>query len=684
MTVLLAFYAGHRARDWTLQQLQRQGGEALLERVGEIRSWLDGYDYLPFLLTQNRDVRALLLYPNQDMGVRVSRYLEQTNLVAGSTALFVLDNGGRAVAYSNWRDQQDFYLRSHAGRDYFLDARKGEQGRRFALAGRSGTPAFYLSAPIYDSRRFVGAAVVRLNLGLLQQRLGTAGLPWFLSSRDGNLIAASEADWVGQAQSELSRGEQVQRLLSGTEIRRWPGVLDGRRLAQSVELDDLGWTLTVFQDSAAAARTSRTVTLFTLGGGIALCLLLLYLRERHLKHRSQHETQLALVRSEQRQRDIIDTAQVGLITVDGDGRMLFLNGMALKQFGLSPALAMEQPLSRLFHFADETGPLELALSRLGTNGFTPLTGQEAIGLRADGSSFPLMFSIRAMPGNGQQRYLVTLIDITRRKRLEQALRDARDSLEDKVEERTRELHSMQQELVQAEKLAALGRMSSAVVHELNQPLTAMRTYVAICRQLLERPEALAGNLDQVNALVDRMAQITRQLKVFAYRKPERLEPVSLCGCIDQALALFRGRVGDEGIELNVSCSVDDDRVAGDSARLEQVLINLIRNACDAMAGTERPRRLDLQLSGEGGWLRLEVRDSGGGIADDAKDKLFEPFFTTKTIGSGLGLGLSIVRSILRDLGGDIDAENRPEGGACFRLRLPSYTSTDAMAETDND
>ncbi|NVK41231.1 MAG: sensor histidine kinase [Oceanospirillaceae bacterium] len=670
--VLLALFAAHRARDWTLQQLHRQGAETLLERVSEMRGWLDGYDYLPFLLTQNRDVRALLLYPNQEMGVRVSRYLEQTSLVAGSTALFILDVGGRAVAFSNWRDQQDFYLRSHARRNYFLDARKGEQGRRFALAGDTGSPAFYLSAPIYDARRFVGAAVVRLNLELLQRRLGNAGLPWLLSGPEGTLIAASEPTWVGRALASLSHSEQVQRLLNGTEIRRWPEVLEGRRLAQSVELDDLGWTLTVLQDSEPAERNSRTAGLFTLGGSIAFCLLLLYLRERRLKHRSQRETQLALRRSEQRQRDIIDTAQVGLITVDSAGRMLFLNGMALKQFGLSPKLALQQPLSRLFCMSQAAGPLEAALSRLGSSGFAPLTGQEAVGRRADGSEFPLMFSIREMPGNGQRRFLVTVIDISRRKRLEQALRDARDSLEDKVEARTRELHSMQQELIQAEKLAALGRMSSAVVHELNQPLTAMRTYVAICRQLNERPDLLAGNLEQIDALVDRMALITRQLKTFAYRKPERLEPVSLGDCIDRTLALFGTRFDETGVELSVERCSGEDRVAGDSARLEQVLINLIGNALDAMTDTQGTRRLALRLTSRGEQLQLEVCDSGGGIAEDVLDKLFDPFFTTKSIGSGLGLGLAIVRSILRDLGGDIDARNRAGGGACFRLWLPAW------------
>jgi PAS domain S-box-containing protein len=671
LSAALVSLAADRARDWTLQRLHGEGTEVLLARIGEIHSWLDSFDYLPFLLTQNRDVRALLLYPNQDMGVRVSRYLEQTSLVAGSTALFILDGNGRAVAYSHWRDQQDFYLRSHQSRDYFMDARAGNQGRRFWVNADQQNPAFYLSAPIYDQQRFVGAAVVRLNLQLLQARLGQE-LPWLLSSSDGTLFAASSPDWLHRSLAELAAGEHIGHLDNGTEVHLWSAQTNDRPMAQSVVLDDLGWTLTVLQDTGPARRNARAAAILTLGGCIALALLLLLLRERRLKQRSQQQAQQALASSEQQQRDIIDTAQVGLITLDAGGRMRFLNGMALNQFGLSAALAMHQPVQRLLAPAGAFGVLERALERLGTRGFAPLIGQEAVGVRGDGTEFPLLFSIRSMQGKQTSEYLVTVIDISRRKRLERALQEANETLEAKVVSRTLELQNMQQELLQAEKLAALGRMASAVVHELSQPLTAMRTYVAICRQLLDRPQALGESLGEVDGLVDRMAVITSQLKTFAYRKPERMEAVSLLGAIEQALALFRGRFAEEQVQVDFRSDIPDDRVAGDSARLEQVLVNLIKNGCDAMLHVDAPRTLQLWLGAEDGWLELRVTDRGTGISEQALGKLFEPFFTTKQIGSGLGLGLAIVRTIVQDLGGEIRAENPPGGGACFTLRLPQY------------
>ena len=185
-------------------------------------------------------------------------------------------------------------------------------------------------------------------------------------------------------------------------------------MAQSVYLDDLGWTLTILQDTAVAQRNMRSAILATLGACIAVALLLLFLRERRLKQRSQQQAQQALASSEQQQRDIIDTAQVGLITVDERGRMRFLNGTALQQFGLSATQALQQPLRRLLAPTATLNVLEAALGRLGTPGFAPVIGQEVAGVRGDGSEFPLLVSIRAMQGARTEQetsqYLVTVID----------------------------------------------------------------------------------------------------------------------------------------------------------------------------------------------------------------------------------------------------------------------------------
>ncbi|MCO4758272.1 MAG: GHKL domain-containing protein, partial [Oceanospirillaceae bacterium] len=294
-----------------------------------------------------------------------------------------------------------------------------------------------------------------------------------------------------------------------------------------------------------------------------------------------------------------------------------------------------------------------------------------------------------MVAQADMLYLVTVIDITKRKRLEAALQRANDQLEHKVLERTQALQEAQTELVQAEKMAALGRMSSAVVHELNQPLTAMRTYLAICRHLLsDENSMLADNLTLIDDLTQRMALITQQLKTFAFKKPDALVPVKPVNALDQSLVLFRDRIRQDGIKLVLESSDPTLAILGDNARLEQVFVNLIKNACDAMNGLEAEKMLTIRIAAESqnsdAHVRISVSDSGGGIEPENVEHLFDPFFTTKSIGDGLGLGLSIVSSIVRDLNGRISAENRVEGGACFTVILPRYVCPQSVESSNND
>ncbi len=233
----------------------------------------------------------------------------------------------------------------------------------------------------------------------------------------------------------------------------------------------------------------------------------------------------------------------------------------------------------------------------------------------------------------------------------------------------RELRETQAELVQAAKMAALGQLSAGIGHELNQPLGAIRSYADNAKVLLERdrlPEVEA-NLTQISGITARMAEIIRRLKTFARKPGHKAEAVCLREALDDALALMESRIDGERIEIEVPAY--GARVLADPVRLQQTLVNLIGNALDAMAGSEAPC-LRFHAEPGGSQVALQVIDSGPGITDEALDHVFDPFYTTKDPGQGLGLGLSISYNILRDLGGSLTAQNRPEGGACFTLTLP--------------
>lgn len=263
-----------------------------------------------------------------------------------------------------------------------------------------------------------------------------------------------------------------------------------------------------------------------------------------------------------------------------------------------------------------------------------------------------------------------LLFLNQRWRLAKLRQRSREELERLVEERTRDLRTAQDGLVQSAKLAALGQMSAALAHEINQPLTAQRMQLATLRLLLDhgRVDDAYKALKPVDDMLTRMAALTGHLKTFARKSPSGLrERLDLAAVVDQALQLLDTRLRDEQIStvLHVTRPA---WVRGDAIRLEQVLINLLRNALDAMA--DQPlKRLEVRLEADEQLWRLTVSDSGTGIAEEHLAQVFDPFFTTKAVGDGLGLGLAVSFAIIHESGGRLTADNH-EHGAVFCVTLP--------------
>jgi C4-dicarboxylate-specific signal transduction histidine kinase len=299
----------------------------------------------------------------------------------------------------------------------------------------------------------------------------------------------------------------------------------------------------------------------------------------------------------------------------------------------------------------------------------------------------VLIGILAMLFNTHQRHL------RERALAREALQKAYDELELKVNERTldlstanrklkeeidermrteRTLRAAQDGLIQAGKLAVIGQLSAGIAHELNQPLAALRTLSGNAVRFLDRgdEETTRSNLGRIGQLVDRMGDIIAQLRGFARKSSGTAQPVDLAKTVANSVLLLDQRLRSAGGRVSTNLPAGDFYGLCDANRLEQVLINLIGNALDAMAGQD-VRLVEIAGTKVGAVHRLEVRDHGSGLSEEAQRRLFEPFYTTKESGEGLGLGLAISAGIVNDFGGKLTGTNHPEGGAVFIIEVPS-------------
>nr|WP_153318767.1 sensor histidine kinase [Sinorhizobium meliloti] len=289
--------------------------------------------------------------------------------------------------------------------------------------------------------------------------------------------------------------------------------------------------------------------------------------------------------------------------------------------------------------------------------------------------------------------LAIAIIIQRRTRLRERIlmqEQAQEELERRVEERTadlarvnsqieaeiaerrlteQQLRQTQADLIQAGKLAGLGQMSAALSHEFNQPLAAAKTYADSAALLIERGRTAeaSDNIRRISGLIDRMASISRHLRNFARKPNEKLGPVRLDEVVRDTLEIVETRLKAAGAEMDIDIG-DELAVLAGSVRLQQVLVNVISNAADAVEGLD-DRKLSVRAWREGGRAVLTVRDRGAGVAPAVAQRIFDPFYTTKGVGRGLGLGLSISYNIIKDFGGSLTVSNHSGGGAVFRIEL---------------
>ncbi|TPF77018.1 sensor histidine kinase [Brucella gallinifaecis] len=297
-------------------------------------------------------------------------------------------------------------------------------------------------------------------------------------------------------------------------------------------------------------------------------------------------------------------------------------------------------------------------------------------------TFIIFIAIAALAGfllNRRQRVIARIEDAHRRQvelehRVAERTRDlicARDRLEAEINDHHKTetmLQGVQQDLVHANRLAIMGQVAAGVAHEINQPVATIRAYADNTRTFIDRKQLQAAtqNLSEIAALTERIGTITGDLRAFARKGHKPSEPVSLARVISGAMVLLRTRFSGNMDQIKLQLPDPDIRIAGDSIRLEQILINLFQNALEAVASKGIKGKIDVRTKSLSRSVVLMVCDNGVGIPQQILQNLFTPFNTSKE--KGLGLGLVIVKEILTDYGGTISVRSN-DNGTIFRIKF---------------
>ncbi|MDM8355399.1 sensor histidine kinase [Pandoraea communis] len=573
----------------------RVNAGARVERyAGSLRSTVDRYEFLPYLLSLHPYVHDLLLHPEDRAVVqRANDYLFDVNQRAKASAAYVIDANGLALAASNWREKATFVGQEYRFRPYFIDAIKGALGRFYGVGTTSGEPGYFVSQPIVVDGQIRGVVVVKLNLEWFQRAGADAAEPVVVADDHGVVFLSSEPRWQYRALTPLSPDVKA--------------ALDSTRQYYNQNITPLTWTKDEWLDADGEVVTVRD------GRGAG--------RTRRF---------LAV----QRKLGEPDWTLMYFAPLDqaiANARIAAVAAACLAAFTCLLGVAWNQRRQRVRDMLKSRELLQSAYAELG------------------------------------ERVAERTAD----------LQSANERLQTEVQERSRtehELREAQSELVQASKLVTLGQMAAGITHELNQPLSALRSFSDNTRVLLERGEYAAAqeNLEAIASLTDRMGKITGQLRLFAGRARHGDMEALVHRALDNTLMLLRGRLAGIHVTTTFADGLEAVQVACEGLRLEQVLINLVGNAIDAVvsaASEHAPPSIWIDVDADDLWVRIYVRDNGPGISEAHMPRLFEPFFSTKEGGQGMGLGLAISSSIAQENGGQLVARNVPGGGAEFLVTL---------------
>lgn len=493
------------------------------------------------------------------------------------------------------------------------------------------------------------------NVGLLDVLLATAVDGIIVIDANGVVLVYSAAceHLFGYRSNEVL-GENVKMLMPGSFEKRHGNQLPNAGEAGEPWMVGASWEIVGRRKDQTMFPMCLSVGEGSLDGGKIFVGVLHNLTDRKLDDTIRER--------EAKLRSILDTVPDAIVMLDEKGLIESFSGAASLLFGyesaevvgktammLVPSPYREQHDGDLMHFAPTAAQSSVSNSRI------------VVGLRRDGSTFPMELAIGKVVGGPGRLFTAFVRDITRRQGTEQRLEE------------------LQSELLHVSRLSAMGQMTAAIAHELNQPLTAITNYVKAAKRTLDAAGIKSSAFTRVQKMIDAAAEqtlragaIIKKLRDFVENRDSEHKPENLNNVIAEALALAFVGAADENVKVKLRLDATLAPVMIDRIQIQQVLLNLIRNSIEAMHLAEKRELILTTSSGDAGFVDVTVQDTGPGLSQDVSGRLFQHFVTTKE--SGMGIGLTICQSILEAHSGRIWLLKSTPAGTTFRFRLPLANS----------
>ena len=639
---------------------------------------INQYEYLPALIAEDESLRQVVLEPTTNH-LAASQKLDFIAKRSGAEVVYLMDNSGTVKASSNYGTENDGFLHhNYSFRPYFSRA-LSEKRRQFyyAKGATTGIPGFFISSPILHDNIAIGVAVVKLNLSHWEQKWSKSTENIVVADKNNIIILSSNDQWryrsIGELPLNTLEEINIQQQFPGKDHSSlyskfltfnlskdnnknfW--VVDNQLyLVNHFDILQTQWRLYYLVDHDGVLRSALVVCLV-----VFILLFLAQLNVKNKKHilESKNKNRLLEIKRRKEQQTVMDNIHIGVILFSKSGALLSTNKHAKhllfenKSGVNASSVAVENThVSQLINIEDKDFD-DILLQDIASPAY-----HETTTISRNQQSIPVMFAISKVRTMDKEVYLMTIVNITRRKIAENELINMNSELEHLVENRTEELQIAQKKLIQKNKTLALGNMAATIVHELSQPLTAMKSSIAAIDAKIKNSDWVGANesIARLAPLSNKMHDVIKLLKFFSYQDRYSYTTINLVDTINKTLNTFKDILTEKDINLAITNDINELLISANPLKIDLVLSNIIQNAIDALEDIPNPE-LSIDMRSASGWVILTIKDNAAGVDHEVKEKMFSPYFTTKEVGKGLGLGLAISYEIIQEYGGSIRVED---------------------------